>query len=244
MPFWPRVRRRSRREYASTRTAGLRNTVRIGHELGAQFAVYWPGSLGYYVQGAMEESQILELVCGRAECSLRRRHEGGGGEGAADSEALPGGQAVRAAARDSAPIERCDAGVHFLRMLKHPEMVGLNPEYLHELMWGGAVRASLARALMCGKLWHFDINDGYRLKHDVDIASGSGESARLAECAGAAAEPQLQRSVQSRLQAAADDEQSGVFAVSFPTAVDRFITLWEMAGEVMADPIISEAQAL
>src|ERR1051326_6920683 len=24
----------------------------------------------------------------------------------------------------------------------------------------------------------------------------------------------------------------GVFAVSFPTAVDRFITLWEMAGEV------------
>ena len=33
----------------------------------------------------------------------------------------------------------------------------------------------------------------------------------------------------------------GVFAVSFPTAVDRFITLWEMAGEVMADPIIKEA---
>src|SRR3954471_17604658 len=32
------------REYASAR---LRNTVRIGHELGAQFAVYWPGSLGY-----------------------------------------------------------------------------------------------------------------------------------------------------------------------------------------------------
>ena len=25
---------------------------------------------------------------------------------------------------------------------------------------------------MCGKLWHFDINDGYPLKHDVDIAVG------------------------------------------------------------------------
>jgi xylose isomerase len=35
--------------------------------------------------------------------------------------------------------------------------------------------------------------------------------------------------------------QFGVFEVSFPTAVDRFITLWEMAGEVMADPIIQEA---
>ena len=57
-------------------------------------------------------------------------------------------------------------------LLTHPEMVGLNPEYLHELMWGAAPRAALARALLAGKLWHFDINDGYRLKHDVDIAVG------------------------------------------------------------------------
>jgi xylose isomerase len=35
--------------------------------------------------------------------------------------------------------------------------------------------------------------------------------------------------------------QFGVFEVSFPTAVDRFITLWEMAGEVISDPIIKEA---
>ncbi|MBX5495758.1 MAG: hypothetical protein IRZ15_10530, partial [Bryobacteraceae bacterium] len=33
----------------------------------------------------------------------------------------------------------------------------------------------------------------------------------------------------------------GVFAVSFPTAVDRFITLWEIAGDVIADPVIKEA---
>ena len=44
------------REYAAFR---VRNTVDIGHELGAQFAVYWPGSLGYYVQGAIEETQTL-----------------------------------------------------------------------------------------------------------------------------------------------------------------------------------------
>jgi xylose isomerase len=35
--------------------------------------------------------------------------------------------------------------------------------------------------------------------------------------------------------------QFGVFEVSLPTAVDRFIKLWEMAGEVIADPIIHEA---
>ena len=57
-------------------------------------------------------------------------------------------------------------------LLTHPEMVGLNPEYLHELMWGAAPRAVLARALLAGKLFHFDINDGYRLKHDVDIGVG------------------------------------------------------------------------
>ena len=32
-----------------------------------------------------------------------------------------------------------------------------------------------------------------------------------------------------------------MFEVSFPTAVDRFITLWEMAGEVLTDTIIKEA---
>ena len=44
------------RQYAAWRLA---NTVRIGHELGAKFAVYWPGSLGYYTQGAIDETQTL-----------------------------------------------------------------------------------------------------------------------------------------------------------------------------------------
>ena len=44
------------REYAKFRVC---NTVDIGHELGANFAVYWPGSLGYYVQGAVEETATL-----------------------------------------------------------------------------------------------------------------------------------------------------------------------------------------
>jgi xylose isomerase len=44
------------REYAACR---LKNTVEIGHELGAEFAVYWPGSLGYQVQGAIDETRTL-----------------------------------------------------------------------------------------------------------------------------------------------------------------------------------------
>src|SRR5260370_39697463 len=44
------------RNYAKFR---VENTVDIGHELGASFAVYWPGSLGYYVQGAIDETETL-----------------------------------------------------------------------------------------------------------------------------------------------------------------------------------------
>src|SRR5262249_47228641 len=44
------------REYAKFRVT---NNVEIGHELKAQFAVYWPGSLGYFVQGAIEETETL-----------------------------------------------------------------------------------------------------------------------------------------------------------------------------------------
>jgi xylose isomerase len=126
-------------------------------------------------------------------------------------------------------------------LLTHPEMVGLNPEYLHELMWGAAPRAALARALVAGKLWHFDINDGYRLKHDVDIAVGLVNPLDwlnvlvLLRSHGYAGPFNLD------YKPPRTTSNFGVFALSFPTAVDRFITLWEMAGEVLADSIIHEA---
>ncbi len=47
------------RKYAAWRVC---NTVDIGHELGAEFAVYWPGSLGYQIQGAVEETADPALV--------------------------------------------------------------------------------------------------------------------------------------------------------------------------------------
>jgi xylose isomerase len=45
------------RSYASER---VRNVVRIGQELGARFAVYWPGTLGYLMQGVIDEPQSLK----------------------------------------------------------------------------------------------------------------------------------------------------------------------------------------
>jgi xylose isomerase len=121
-------------------------------------------------------------------------------------------------------------------------MVGLNPEYLHELMWGGAVRASLARALMCGKLWHFDINDGYPLKHDVDIGVGLVNPLDWLNVLVLLRSYNYNGPFNLDFKPPRTTSNWGVFAVSFPTAVDRFITLWEIAGELIADPVISEAQ--
>ena len=120
-------------------------------------------------------------------------------------------------------------------------MVGLNPEYLHELMWGGAPRAALARALVAGKLFHFDINDGYRLKHDVDIGVGLVNPLDWLNVLVLLRSHGYNGPFNLDYKPPRTTSQFGVFEVSFPTAVDRFITLWEMAGEVMTDPIIQEA---
>lgn len=228
------------REYASGR---LCNTVKIGHELGAQYAVYWPGSLGYQVQGAIDETQTLKWYAEGINAACE--------------------QDIRTAAQKKRPtLKHCleakpfepaaeillptsDAMLAFISsgLLTHPEMVGLNPEYLHELMWGAAPRAALARALLCGKLFHFDINDGYRLKHDVDIAVGLVNPLDWLNVLVLLRSYNYQGPFNLDYKPPRTTSNWGVFAVSFPTAVDRFITLWEMAGEVMSDRIISEAVA-
>ncbi len=228
------------REYAAWRLA---NTVKIGHELGAKFAVYWPGSLGYYVQGAIEETQTLawyaeglNAAC-EADLKLAARH----------------GRPTLKHCMEAKPFEpqaeillpTSDAMLSFIAsgLLTHPEMVGLNPEYLHELMWGAAPRAALARALTAGKLWHFDINDGYRLKHDVDIAVGLVNPLDWLNVLVLLRSHGYNGPFNLDYKPPRTTSNHGVFAVSFPTAVDRFITLWEMAGEAIADPVIAEATA-
>jgi xylose isomerase len=226
------------RRYAAWR---LINTIKIGHELGANFAVYWPGTLGYYVQGAIDETQTLKWYA-----------EGLNAACDADIEI--------ARQRNRAPLKHCleakpfepqaeillptsDAMLAFISsgLLKHPEMVGLNPEYLHELMWGAAPRAALARALLAGKLFHFDINDGYRLKHDVDIGVALVNPLDWLNVLVLLRSHGYNGPFNLDYKPPRTTSNYGVFSVSFPTAVDRFITLWEMAGKVISDPVITEA---
>ncbi len=226
------------REYAKFR---VRNTVDFGHELGAGFAVYWPGSLGYYVQGAIDETETLRWYADALNAACERDIEAAKKKGRPTLKHCLEAKPFEPQAEILLPTS--DAMLAFIAsgLLTHPEMVGLNPEYLHELMWGAAPRAALARALLAGKLFHFDINDGYRLKHDVDIAVGLVNPLDWLNVLVLLRSHGYNGPFNLDYKPPRTTSEFGVFEVSFPTAVDRFITLWEMAGEVIADPIIREA---
>jgi xylose isomerase len=226
------------REYAAFR---VRNTVDLGHELGAKFAVYWPGSLGYYTQGAVEETETLKWYAAALNAACEHDIEVAKKKKRATLKHCLEAKPFEPQAEILLPTS--DAMLAFISsgVLKHPEMVGLNPEYLHELMWGAAPRAALARALLAGKLWHFDINDGYRLKHDVDIAIGLVNPLDWLNVLVLLRSHGYEGPFNLDYKPPRTTSNRGVFSVSFPTAVDRFITLWEMAGDVMSDPVMKEA---
>jgi xylose isomerase len=226
------------REYAAFR---VKNTVDVGHELGAQFAVYWPGSLGYYTQGAVEETETLKWYAEALNAACEHDIEIAKKKNRPTLKHCLEAKPFEPQAEILLPTSDAMLAFIFSGVLTHPEMVGLNPEYLHELMWGGAPRAALARALLAGKLWHFDINDGYRLKHDVDIAVGLVNPLDWLNVLVLLRSHNYNGPFNLDYKPPRTTSNSGVFAVSFPTAVDRFITLWEMAGDVLADPIIKQA---
>ena len=226
------------RAYAASRVC---NTVEIGHELGAQFAVYWPGSLGYYVQGAIDETQTLRWYADALNAACARDIEVARQKGRPTLKHCLEAKPFEPQAEILQPTSDAMLGFISSGLLAHPEMVGLNPEYLHELMWGSAPRAALARALLAGKLWHFDINDGYRLKHDVDIAVGLVNPLDWLNVLVLLRSHGYNGPFNLDYKPPRTTSNWGVFSVSFPTAVDRFITLWEIAGEVISDPVIEQA---
>ena len=230
------------RHYASRR---LQNTVEIGHELGAQFAVYWPGTLGYMVQGAIDETQTLRWFADGLNAACKRDMEVAEEKGRPTLKHCLEAKPFEPQAQIILPTS--DAMLAFIAsgLLDHPEMVGLNPEYLHELMWGAPARAVLARALLCKKLFHFDINDGYPLKHDVDLGVGIVNPLDWLNVLVLLRSHGYEGPFNLDFKPPRTTSNYGVWKVSFPTAVDRFITLWNIAGEVIEDPVMNEAsQAL
>lgn len=219
----------------------LENVVEMGHRLGAQFIVYWPGTLGYQFQGVVEETRMLERYADAINAACEKDRAVSRATGAATMRHCLEAKPFEPQAELILPTT--DAMLTFINsgLLKHPDMVGVNPEYLHELMWGSAPRAALARALVARKLWHFDVNDGYRLKHDVDIAVGLVNPLDWLNVLMLLRAHGYNGPFNLDYKPPRTTSNYGVFQVSFPTAVDRFITLWEIAGEAISDPVISEA---
>ncbi len=240
-PIWsagPAAESPDVRRYAAER---LKNVVRIGHELGAEFIDYWPGTLGYMMQGVIDEPQTLrwfaEALNAACEEDIRYSEEKNKPTLKHCLEAKP------FEPQGEILLPTTDAMLGFIHsgLLTHEEMVGVNPEYLHELMWGGAPRAALARAIVAGKLWHFDVNDGYRLKHDVDLPVAIVNPLDWLNVLMLLRAHGYAGPFNYDYKPPRTTSNWGVFKVSFPTAVDRFITLWEMAGEALCDPVIHEA---
>ena len=240
-PVWaagPAAESPAVRDYARNRVI---NTVGIGHELEAQYCVYWPGMLGYYVQGIIDETQTLRWFAEGVNAACEADIE------IAKSKKRP----TLKHAFEAKPFEpqgeiilpTSDAMLAFISsgLLTHPDMVGLNPEYLHELMWG--------RRTASGAGARSDVRQAVSLRYQRRLSAEARcrychwtcESAGLAECSGSAALSQVRRPVQSRLQAAAHDQQPRLSGRQRAYQIDRFITLWEMAGEVISDPIMKEA---
>lgn len=240
-PVWAASPASEQAEIRACACERLENVVAIAHNLGAQFIVYWPGTLGYQLQGIVDETRMLKWYAEEINAACEKD--------LALSRAT--GRSPMRHCLEAKPFEpqaeiilpTTDAMLTFINsgLLKHPEMVGLNPEYLHELMWGSAPRAALARALLAGKLWHFDVNDGYRLKHDVDIAIGLVNPLDWLNVLILLRTHGYDGPFNLDYKPPRTTSNYGVFRVSFPSAVDRFITLWEIAGEVIADPVICEA---
>ncbi len=226
------------RRYGARR---LQNTVDIGHALGAQYAVYWPGTLGYMIQGAVEETQTLRWFADGLNAACKRDIEVAQEKGRPTLKHCLEAKPFEPQAQIILPSS--DAMLAFISsgLLDHPEMVGLNPEYLHELMWGGAARAVLARALLCNKLFHFDINDGYPLKHDVDLGVGIVNPLDWLNVLVLLRSHGYEGPFNLDFKPPRTTSNYGVWKVSFPGAVDRFITLWNIAGEVMEDSVMQQA---
>ena len=65
---------------------------------------------------------------------------------------------------------------HYLALiptLKHPAMVGVNPEVAHEHMAGLSFVHAVAAAIEAGKLFHIDLNDQEFGRYDQDFRFGS-----------------------------------------------------------------------
>ncbi len=140
--------------------------MELGREFGAEFFVFWGGREGTDtnvskdpVQAVRWFREALDFLC---EYNLEKGY----------------GYRFCLEAKPNEPRGHIFSPVTgsmlaLIATLKHPDMVGVNPEFAHEQMAGLNFIHVVAEAIEAGKLFHIDLNDQEVGRFDQDLRFGS-----------------------------------------------------------------------
>ncbi len=156
---------------SAVRAYALQKTMRamdLGAEFGARVYVFWGGREGTETDAAKDpiESEArfrraLDFLCDYAiDKGYRYRFA---------LEAKPNEP------RGHMYFATTGHYLALIPMLKHPDMVGVNPEVAHEHMAGLNFTHAVGAALAAGKLFHIDLNDQQFGRYDQDFRFGAAD---------------------------------------------------------------------
>jgi xylose isomerase len=151
------------------RAYAVQKTMRamdIGAELGAGIFVLWGGREGSETDACRRPDEAVKRLREAVDClceySLDRKY----------------GFRFALEAKPNEPrgdIYMATTGAYlgFIPTLRHPDLVGVNPEVAHEQMAGLNFLHAVAQAWEAGKLFHIDLNDQLPGRYDQDFRFGS-----------------------------------------------------------------------
>ena len=138
----------------------------LGVGLGAGIFVFWGGREGAEVDAAKDPVLALDRYREAIDALCEYALESGYGVRFA-LEAKPNEP------RGDIYLATTGHMLAFIERLRHPEMVGVNPEVAHEGMAGLSFVHSVAQALWAGKLFHIDLNAQKPSRFDQDLRFGA-----------------------------------------------------------------------
>jgi xylose isomerase len=151
------------RAYAVQKTM---RAMEIGAELGARIFVLWGGREGAETDAVRRPDEAIRrlrvAVDALCEFSIHR-----GFDYRFALEAKPNEP------RADIYMPTTGAFLGFIPTLRHPDLVGVNPEVAHEHMAGLNMTHAVAQAWEAGKLFHIDLNDQMLGRYDQDLRFGS-----------------------------------------------------------------------
>ena len=150
------------REYAVQKTM---RAMDLGAEFGAEVYVFWGGREGSEVDGAKNPLDTLKWF--REALNFLNAYQ------------LEQGYNLKLALEPKPNEPRGDIflattghALGFIETLDHPENVGVNPEYAHDVIAGLNFVHNIAQALDAGKLFHIDLNGQKPGRFDQDLRFG------------------------------------------------------------------------